>query len=118
MSFNAIKKRNIAKHKKINLITFFLSALFLISYVTYHWMSNETKFPIDNPLRPLYLGILISHIILAAVVLPLVLISFWYGLTNQVAKHRKITRFAFPIWLYVTTTGVIVYLMISPYYPS
>lgn len=118
MSFSAIKKRNIAKHKNINLITFFLSAIFLISYVTYHWMSNETKFPLDNPLRPLYLGILISHIILAATVLPLVLISFWYGLTNQVAKHRKITRFTFPIWLYVTTTGVIVYLMISPYYPS
>lgn len=115
-SFRAIKKKDIATHRKLNLITFVLSTLFLLSYVTYHWMADDTKFPADNPLRPIYLTILISHIILAAVVLPLVLISFWYGLTNQVAKHRKITRWSFPIWLYVTTTGVIVYLMISPYY--
>jgi putative membrane protein len=67
-------------------------------------------------MRPVYLTILISHIILAAAVLPMVLVSFWYGLTNQVQKHRKLVRFTFPIWLYVTTTGVIVYLMISPYY--
>jgi putative membrane protein len=91
--------------------------LFLVSYVAYHWMADETKFPLDNPLRPVYLTILISHIILAAVVLPLVLISFWYGLNNKVEQHRKMTRFSFPIWLYVTTTGVIVYFMISPYYP-
>jgi putative membrane protein len=115
-SFRAIKKKDIATHRKLNLITFVLSTLFLLSYVTYHWMADDTKFPADNPIRPIYLTILISHIILAAVVLPLVLISFWYGLTNQVAKHRKITRWSFPIWLYVTTTGVIVYLMISPYY--
>lgn len=115
-SFRAIKNKKIETHRKLNLITFVLSTVFLLSYVTYHWMAEDTKFPIDNPIRPLYLTILISHIILAALVLPLVLISFWYGLTNQVAKHRKITRWSFPIWLYVTTTGVIVYLMISPYY--
>jgi putative membrane protein len=79
-------------------------------------MSPETSFPADNPLRPLYLVILVSHIVLAAIVLPLILLSFWYGLTNQVQKHRKLVRFSFPVWLYVTTTGVIVYLMISPYY--
>jgi putative membrane protein len=115
-SFRAIKKRKIETHRKLNLITFVLSTLFLLSYVTYHWMAEDTKFPVDNPMRPVYLTILISHIILAALVLPLVLISFWYGLTNQVVKHRKITRWSFPIWLYVTTTGVIVYLLISPYY--
>lgn len=117
LSYRAIRRKDIATHKQLNLLTFCLSALFLVSYVTYHWMANETKFPIDNPLRPVYLAILISHIILAAVVLPLVLISFWYGLNNKVVQHRKITRFSFPIWLYVTITGVIVYFMISPYYP-
>lgn len=116
LSLRAIKRKDVARHKQLNLLTFVLSSLFLLSYVTYHWMSEETKFPADNPLRPVYLTILISHIILAAVVLPMVLFSFWYGLTNQVAKHRKIVRWAFPIWLYVTSTGVIVYLMISPYY--
>jgi putative membrane protein len=79
-------------------------------------MANETSFPANNPLRPVYLVILISHIILAAVVLPLILISFHRGLKMQVEKHKKIVRWSFPIWLYVTITGVIVYLMISPYY--
>ncbi len=116
LSLKAIKKKDVARHKQLNLFTFVLSSLFLVSYVTYHWLSDETKFPADNPLRPVYLSILISHIILAAMVLPMVLISFWFGLTNQVNKHRKLVKWAFPIWLYVTTTGVIVYLMISPYY--
>lgn len=117
ISYRAIRAKNISLHRKLNLLTFGLSALFIISYVAYHWMADETKFPAENPLRPVYLGILFSHIILAALVLPLVLISFYYGLTNQVQKHRKITRWSFPVWLYVTVTGVIVYLMISPYYP-
>lgn len=116
LSLRAINRKDIITHKKLNLTTFVLSSLFLISYITYHWLADETRFPIDNPIRPYYLTILISHIILAAIVLPLILISFYYGLTNQVKKHRRITRWSFPIWLYVTVTGVVVYLMISPYY--
>ena len=116
VSYFQIRSKNIVLHKRLNLTTFFLSCLFLISYITYHWLADETKFPADNPLRPVYLIILISHIILAALVLPLVLISFYYGLKNDIAKHRRITRFSFPIWLYVAVTGVIIYLMISPYY--
>lgn len=116
LSYRAIRRKNVSLHKKLNLTTFVLSSMFLLSYVTYHWMSPETSFPADNPLRPIYLVILISHIVLAAIVLPLILLSFWYGLTGQVQKHRKLVRFSFPVWLYVTTTGVIVYLMISPYY--
>lgn len=117
VSLWAIKKKNIPLHKKINLTAFVLSSLFLVSYIMYHWMATETSFPKDNPLRPVYLFILISHIILAAIVLPLVLISFYFGLKNEVVKHRKIVRFSYPIWLYVTITGVVVYLMIKPYYP-
>lgn len=116
LSLKAILAKNVQRHKKINVLTFVLSTIFLLSYVTYHWLSEETKYPLDNPLRPLYLAILISHIILAAIVLPMILLSFWYGLSNQVSKHRKLVRFTFPIWLYVTITGVVVYLMISPYY--
>lgn len=117
LSLWAIKKKNIALHKKINLTAFVLSSLFLVSYIMYHWMALETTFPKDNPLRPVYLFILLTHIILAAIVLPLVLISFYFGLKNEVVKHRKIVRFSYPIWLYVTITGVVVYLMIKPYYP-
>lgn len=112
-----IRRKNIVLHKQINLTTFFLSALFLISYITYHYLADETRYPQDNPFRPYYLFILITHIILAAIVLPMILVSFYYGLTMQVQKHRKLVRWAYPIWLYVTLTGVIVYLMISPYYP-
>lgn len=117
-SFYQIKKKRIDLHRKLNLTTFFLSSVFLISYVAYHWMAEETKYPQESPLRTIYLVILTSHIVLAAVVLPLVLLSFHKGLTGQIEKHRKLVRYTFPIWLYVTITGVIVYLMISPFYPN
>jgi len=115
-SYYFIRKKNITMHKRLNLFTFFLSTIFLLSYVTFHAFGVETKFPADNPIRPFYLTLLISHIILAAIVLPLVLVSFYFGLTGKIARHKKLTRFSFPIWLYVTITGVVVYLMISPYY--
>jgi putative membrane protein len=115
-SFYFIKQKNILVHKKINITAFFLSALFLISYILYHYFSIEVKFPADNPLRPFYLIILLTHILCASLILPFILMSFYRGLNMQVDKHKKIVRWTFPIWLYVTITGVIVYLMISPYY--
>ncbi len=115
-SFYFIRKKNIPMHRRLNISACVLSTVFLLSYVTFHSFGVETKFPADNPMRPVYLIILITHIILAAVVLPLVLLSLYRGLTNQVSSHKKITRWSYPIWLYVTVTGVIVYLMISPYY--
>lgn len=111
-----IKNKNVKMHKRLNIITFILSALFLVSYIIFHSFGVETSFPADNPIRPFYLVILLTHILLAAVVLPLVLISFYFGLMGKVAQHRKIAKWTFPIWLYVTVTGVVVYLMISPYY--
>jgi|TARA_B110000902_G_scaffold57066_1_gene66629 putative membrane protein len=116
LSLRAIKAKNVAKHKALNLTAFGLSALFLISYVIYHFFVPETTFGGEGPLRYIYYFILISHIILAAGVLPLILLSFWYALNEKIDKHRKIVRFTFPIWLYVAVTGVVVYLMISPYY--
>ena len=118
LSLYFIKQKNIRAHKKINLTAFFLSAIFLISYILYHYFSEETKFPADNPLRPIYLVILLSHILFAALVLPFILISFYFGLNMKIPQHKKIVRWSYPIWLYVTITGVIVYLMISPYYPK
>lgn len=116
ISYNAIRNKKVVLHKALNITTFILSALFLVSYILFHSFGIETKFPTENVMRPLYLFILLTHILLAAVVLPLVLVSFYFGLTGQIAKHRKATRWSFPIWLYVTSTGVLVYLMISPYY--
>lgn len=125
LSLYFIKQKNITIHKKLNLITFCLSSVFLISYICYHWLAKEAIFPVDSPLRSTYLIILISHIIFAAIVLPLVLLSFYYGLKSQspsgegyLIKHRKLVRWAYPIWLYVTITGVVVYTMISPYYEN
>ncbi len=115
-SFNQIKKKNVEMHKRLNIGAFVLSSLFLVSYVWFHSFGIETSFPADNALRPVYLFILITHIILAAGVLPLVLYTFYLGITMKVQRHRKLAKIAFPIWLYVTITGVIVYLMISPYY--
>jgi putative membrane protein len=123
LSLYMIRQKNIQAHKKLNIITFILSSVFLVSYIMYHWMARETTYPEGSPLRTTYLIILVSHIILAALVLPLVLLSFYYGLKSQefggaiyIQKHRRLTRWSFPIWLYVTVTGVIVYAMISPYY--
>lgn len=129
-SLLAIKKRNIALHKKLNLTAFVLSSLFLVCYVTAHYFIPDTKFgDVDHNgimsaeesaavsgIKPVYVIILLSHIFLAAIVLPFVLLSFYYGLTDQREKHKKITRISYPVWLYVTITGVVVYLMVSPYY--
>lgn len=126
----AIKKRNIQLHKKLNLTAFFLSALFLVSYVTAHYFIPDTIFGDMNHnhvldpeeaasvsgSRPIYLIILLSHILLAVVVLPLILLSFYYALKDDRVKHKRTTRFSYPIWLYVTLTGVVVYWFISPYY--
>lgn len=126
-----IKQGNIAVHKRLNIITFCLSSTFLVSYILFHYlMRHDTLYGDANfdgilspdertsagGMRTLYLSILVPHIILAAGVLPLILLSFYRGLQMQVAKHRKLVRWTFPIWLFVTVTGVIVYLMIKPYY--
>jgi putative membrane protein len=126
-----IKQGNIKVHKRLNILTFILSSTFLVSYILFHYlMRTDTLYGDVNGdgilsaaeradaggWRTLYLCILVPHIILAAGVLPLILLSFYRGLQMQVEKHKKLVRWAFPIWLYVTASGVIVYLMISPYY--
>lgn len=130
ISLYYIKNLNIKMHKRINILAFILSSLFLVSYILFHWLAPETRYgdlngdgqlsPVETltagNIRYVYYVILITHIVLAVVVLPLILLSFYRGLQMQVEKHKKLVRWAFPIWLYVTVTGVIVYIMISPYY--
>lgn len=111
-----IKQNNIALHRASMTAAFGLGAIFLVSYVVYHATAESTTFGGEGTIRSIYYFILISHIILAAVALFPILLAYYYGYTDQRAKHRKIVKFAFPIWLYVTITGVVVYLMISPYY--
>lgn len=115
-SYAAIRRGRAALHRRLNLTTFALSTVFLLSYVTFHTFGVETRFPADHPWRPVYLSILLSHIVLAALVVPLVLVAMYRGLAGHVAQHRAIARWTYPVWLYVTVTGVIVYLMIAPYY--
>ena len=106
----------IGLHRLAMTTAFSLGALFLVCYVTYHLSNPSTRFGGSGSLRIFYYFVLVSHIGLSLVVLPLVLRAFLFALTNQIARHRRVAKYAFPIWLYVSTTGVIVYLLISPYY--
>lgn len=114
----AQKFGKIGLHRLAMTSAFSLGAIFLVCYVTYHLSNPSTHFGGSGALRAVYYALLVSHIVLSLVVLPLVLRAFLFALTNQIARHRRIAKYAYPIWLYVSTTGVIVYLMISPYYTS
>ncbi|MCU0437694.1 MAG: DUF420 domain-containing protein [Raineya sp.] len=110
-----IKQKNIKAHQNTMLAAFSLGSLFLVTYVLYHFSNESTKYP-DNGYRMIYLFILISHIVLSMGVVRFVLLSLYYALNKDFVNHKKVTKIAFPIWLYVSITGVIVYFMISPYY--
>ena len=111
-----IKKGNRKKHERLMKTAIAFSVLFLLLYITYHMTSDSTKYGGDGALKYVYYFILLTHIILSIVVIPFVLITFVRGMTGQFEKHKKIARITFPLWLYVAISGVVVYLMISPYY--
>jgi putative membrane protein len=112
----AVKRKNYLIHKRVMIIAIICSCVFLVSYICHHLFTGETKYGGTGAIRYFYLFILATHIILAAVILPFILFSAYRGLTGEYARHRKISKITWPIWLYVSITGVIVYLMISPYY--
>ncbi|WP_422089650.1 DUF420 domain-containing protein [Tenacibaculum ovolyticum] len=112
----AIKKRNKKLHEQLNTTAIICSALFLVMYVAYHMTSDSTKFGGEGIVKYIYLFILITHIILSIVVIPFVLITFMRARLGNFSAHKKIAKITFPLWLYVAVTGVVVYLMISPYY--
>jgi putative membrane protein len=112
----AIKKGNRKLHERLMTFAIALSLAFLVMYVAYHMTTESTKFGGEGFIRLVYFGFLISHIILSIAVIPLVLISYVRALAAKFDQHKKIAKITFPIWLYVAVTGVIVYLMIAPYY--
>jgi len=126
-----VKNKNIKAHRNTMLSAFALSSVFLVSYVLYHLNAPTVRFgDVDHDgivsameleasggLRGFYFFILVSHILMAILILPFILTALFLGLTNQVFRHKKMVRYTFPIWLYVTSTGVLVYLLIEPYYP-
>lgn len=116
LSLYCIRLKKIEMHKRLNVLTFILSSLFLVSYIIFHATGIRTTYGGQGTIRIVYYFILITHIVLAAIVLPLVLLSFQKGFQMQVERHKKLVRYSYPIWLYVTVTGVVVYWMIAPYY--
>jgi putative membrane protein len=112
----AIKNRNQWLHESLMKICIGLSALFLLLYVAYHITTESTAFGGEGPVRYVYFFILITHILLSVGVIPLVLFTFGNAWTGNFKRHRRLAKVTFPLWLYVAVTGVIVYLMISPYY--
>ncbi len=112
----AIKNGKRKLHERLMTAAIALSVAFLVMYVAYHMTSESAKFGGEGIIRPIYFFVLISHILLSIAVIPLVLITYVRALANKFDRHKKIAKITFPIWLYVAVTGVIVYLMISPYY--
>lgn len=122
--FYFIRNKEISKHRACMLTAASISALFLVSYLTHHSLRTyyfglgPTRFTGEGIIRPVYFTILTSHTILAALVTPFVLLTLWRGLKGQYETHRRIARLVFPTWLYVSITGVIVYLLLYHFYPG
>ncbi|WP_298550011.1 DUF420 domain-containing protein [uncultured Algibacter sp.] len=116
LAFVAIQKKNIKLHNRLMKFAIVLSVLFLLMYIAYHMTSDSTKFGGEGVAKYFYYFILITHILLSIVVIPFVLITYVRAITNNIEKHKKIAKITFPLWLYVAITGVIVFIMISPYY--
>ncbi len=112
----AIKNKKLKLHERLMKFAIVLSVLFLVMYVAYHMTSDSTKFGGEGVIKYIYYFILITHILLSITVIPFVLITYVRAITNNIERHKKIAKITFPIWLYVAITGVIVYIMIAPYY--
>jgi putative membrane protein len=116
LAFIAIQNKKINLHKRLMQFAIFLSLTFLVMYVAYHMTSDSTKFGGEGIIKYVYFFILITHILMSVIVIPFVLITYVRAITNNIERHKKIAKITFPLWLYVAITGVVVYIMISPYY--
>ncbi len=112
----AVRNKRYATHKKLMLWAIGLSVLFLVSYICHHLFTGETPFGGTGLVKVVYFFILITHIVLAGLILPFILFTAYRGLTAEFHKHKKLARITWPLWFYVAVTGVIVFLMVSPYY--
>jgi putative membrane protein len=110
-----IRRRRISIHKRFMLAAASFSALFLVSYITYHYFHGDTRFPGQGWIRPVYFFILISHIALSMTALPLIFATLYFALSSGFERHRKVARWTFPIWLYVSVTGVVVFFILRAY---
>ena len=115
-AFIAIKNKKINLHKRLIQFAIILSVLFLIMYVAYHMTSDSTRYGGEGILKYMYYVILITHILLSIIVIPFVLITYVRAITNDIERHKKIAKITFPLWLYVAISGVLVFILISPYY--
>ena len=113
LGFREIKARNFARHMRFMISAFVTSALFLVSYIVYHHFVGDTPFTGQGFIRPVYFFILITHIVLSIFVVPLVLSSFLFAFSGKFSIHRKVSKWTFPIWLYVSVTGVMVFFMLK-----
>lgn len=111
-----IKNKQVENHRKAIYAAMVCSGLFLLSYVVYHFTTPETTYKGEGLMRTVYFFFLITHVILAAVILPFILLTFTRAYTNQFERHKKMARWVFPLWLYVAVTGPICYLMLRPFY--
>lgn len=116
MGLYFIRQKNVVAHRTTMLGAFTLGSVFLVSYVLYHLSNESTAFGGEGWIRPVYYFLLISHIVLSVVVVWFVLKALYFALSGQYDQHRRVVKWAYPIWLYVSITGVVVYLMIKPYY--
>ena len=114
----AIKNGNRMRHEKLMTAAIACSIVFLVMYVAYHMTAESTKFGGEGLIKGVYFFILISHILLSIIIIPLILFTYVRALSEQFDRHKKLAKITFPIWLYVAITGVVVYLMISPYYAN
>ncbi len=112
----AVKNKKYVQHKNYMMIAIVLSVLFLVSYIAHHLLAGDTAFGGEGAIRYVYFFILITHIFLAAIILPFILFTAYRSLTGEYDKHKKLAKYTWPLWFYVSVTGVVVYLMISPYY--
>lgn len=115
LGYVAVRQKRYARHMKMMLTAFVTSSFFLISYLIYHNFAGSTPFPGQGLIRPVYFTILVSHIILSAFVLPLVLTSFYFAWAGKFARHRKLSRWTLPVWLYVSVTGVVIFVILNSY---
>ena len=118
LGWRAIKRKEIERHRRLMISAACVSAAFLVSYLVYHAHVGSVRFTATGLPRTIYFAILISHTILAAAIVPLVLRTLYLGLKRRDASHRRIARWTFPLWLYVSVTGVVIYLMLYRLYPS
>ncbi|MDB4991670.1 MAG: hypothetical protein JWN04_6848 [Myxococcaceae bacterium] len=112
--YRAIKRQDRQQHKRLMISAFCASSLFLVGYLVYHYLHGDTKYTGVGSIRIAYFSILISHIILSTAIVPLALAAFYYAFRSRFGTHKKITRVLYPIWLYVSVTGVVIFFMLRP----